>query len=178
MHDSITIADVGSMVNVSGSRIATPFGPPSPGSTPTKMPSTRPTIISASIFQVSRTAKPCSKRPKASIEELSWLAHASVAERRFERPLRHDDVKRDIEGHEHRSGEEKSGQQRFPQRNASDHSHEGRDQQEAGDIEPEKLRGETEQQRRNEHRHHAPELRAGDEGFRNLLARQEGDDEP
>ncbi len=31
MHDSITIADVGSIVNVSGSRIATPFGPPRPG---------------------------------------------------------------------------------------------------------------------------------------------------
>ena len=55
------------MVKVSGSRIATPFGPPSPGSTPTKMPSTSPTIISASVFQVSRTLKPCSSRPKASI---------------------------------------------------------------------------------------------------------------
>ncbi len=46
------------MVKVSGSRIATPFGPPRPGSTPTKMPSTSPTIISASVFQVSSTAKP------------------------------------------------------------------------------------------------------------------------
>ena len=58
MHDSMTIADVGSIVNVSGNRIATPFGPPNPGSTPTKMPSTRPTIMSASVFQVSRTLKP------------------------------------------------------------------------------------------------------------------------
>ena len=55
MHDSITMADVGSIVKVSGSRIATPFGPPRPGSTPTKMPSTSPTIISASVFHVSRT---------------------------------------------------------------------------------------------------------------------------
>ena len=52
------MAEVGSIVKVSGSRMATPFGPPSPGSTPTKMPSTRPTIISASVFQVSRTLKP------------------------------------------------------------------------------------------------------------------------
>ena len=58
MHESITIAVVGSIVKVSGSRIATPFGPPSPGSTPTKMPSTRPIIISVSVFHVSRTAKP------------------------------------------------------------------------------------------------------------------------
>ena len=62
MHESITIAEVGSIVNVSGSRIATPFGPPSPGSTPTKMPSTRPTSISARIFHVIRTAKPWSRR--------------------------------------------------------------------------------------------------------------------
>ena len=58
MQDSITIAEVGSIVKVSGSRIATPLGPPSPGKTPTKMPSTSPTIISTSVFHVSRTAKP------------------------------------------------------------------------------------------------------------------------
>src|SRR6516162_8791614 len=67
MQDSITMADVGSIVKVSGNRIATPLGPPSPGSTPTKMPSTSPTIIRASVFHVSRTAKPCRSRPKASI---------------------------------------------------------------------------------------------------------------
>jgi hypothetical protein len=71
MLDSITIAEVGSMVKVSGNRIATPLGPPSPGSTPTKMPSTRPTIINAMVFHVIRTAKPCSNRPKASIVKLS-----------------------------------------------------------------------------------------------------------
>jgi len=58
MQDSMTMAEVGSIVNVSGSRMATPFGPPSPGSTPTKMPSTSPTIITARIFHVSRTEKP------------------------------------------------------------------------------------------------------------------------
>src|ERR1700761_4995759 len=67
MQESITIAEVGSIVKVSGSRIATPFGPPRPGSTPTKMPSTSPTIISAIVFQVRRTTNPCSSRPKASI---------------------------------------------------------------------------------------------------------------
>ena len=67
MQDSITIAEVGSIVNVSGSRIATPLGPPRPGSTPTKMPSTSPSIISSSVFHVSSTAKPCIKRPRASI---------------------------------------------------------------------------------------------------------------
>src|SRR5436309_15016046 len=118
MHDSITIADVGSMVNVSGSRIATPFGPPSPGSTPTKIPSTSPTIINSSVFQVSRTAKPCSNRPKASINSYPGLANALddalVAECRLKRPLWHDDVECNVEGDEHRDGEYEGCEQRFP----------------------------------------------------------------
>src|SRR6266576_4340678 len=102
MHDSITMAEVGSIVNVSGSRIATPFGPPRPGNTPTKMPSTSPTIIRISVFQVSRTANPCINSPKASMEELPWFAHDLVRKPRpahalasegcFERSLRHDHV--------------------------------------------------------------------------------------
>ena len=48
------------------SSFALKFGPPRPGSTPTKMPSTRPTIMSAMIFQVSSTLKPYSRRPSAS----------------------------------------------------------------------------------------------------------------
>src|ERR1700675_540456 len=98
MHDSITIAEVGSIVNVRGSRIATPFGPPNPGSTPTKMPSRRPTSISASVFQVSRTAKPWSRRVNASIAlELAGRYPALIAEDRFDRSFGHDDVERDFE---------------------------------------------------------------------------------
>src|SRR3954452_7348982 len=175
MQDSITIADVGSMVNVSGSRIATPFGPPSPGNTPTKMPSTSPTIIKTSVFHVSRTANPCINSPKASMKELPWFAHALASERCFERSLRHDHVEGDIERHEHDGREQERSQQRLPQRDATDHSHEGGDQQEACDIEPEKLHGQAEKQRRNEHLHDPTKLGASDEAFRSLLARQEGD---
>src|ERR1700751_1231065 len=132
MQDSITIADVGSIVKVSGSRIATPFGPPSPGSTPTKMPSTSPTIISASVFQVRSTAKPCTSRPKASILP---PAAPLVAEGRFERPLRHDDVEGDVEGHEHDRGEDEGGRERLPQRDLADQAHEAGDQEKARDIE-------------------------------------------
>ena len=42
MDVSRMIAEVGGIVNVSGSRIATPFAPPSPGSTPMMVPSTMP----------------------------------------------------------------------------------------------------------------------------------------
>src|SRR6185295_9043262 len=107
MHESITIAEVGSMVKVSGRRIATPFGPPRPGRTPTKMPSTRPTIIKARILKVSRTSKPCSRRPSASMAGLE-------PEQGFERALGHDDVERDVEGDEHGGGEEEAREERFP----------------------------------------------------------------
>src|SRR5882672_5249872 len=172
MQDSITMAEVGSMVKVNGSRIATPFGPPRPGSTPTKMPSTSPTIISAIVFHVSRTAKPCSKRPRAS------MAISLASEGRFKRSLRHDDVEGYVEGDEHDRGEEECCEQRFPQRDLADHPHEGRDQEETCDVEPEKLRSEAEQQRRNEHLHDPAQLRAGDEGFRSLPARQESGGQP
>src|ERR1700712_4488058 len=124
MQDSITIAEVGSMLKVSGNRIATPFGPPSPGSTPTKIPSTRPTIISAMVFHVSSTAKPCINRPKASIVVL-------VPESRFERSFRHDDVECDIEGHEHDRREQERRKHRFPERDLADQHHECGDQEKA-----------------------------------------------
>src|SRR6476660_6706453 len=103
MQESITMAEVGSMVNVSGSRIATPLGPPSPGSTPTKMPSSRPTSISASVFHVISTAKPCRSSVSASIAVLE-------AEQRFEGSLGHDDVEGDLERHEHHEREQDAGQ--------------------------------------------------------------------
>src|SRR5260370_32756775 len=156
MHDSITMAEVGSMVKVSGSRIATPFGPPRPGSTPTKMPSTRPTIIRDRILKVSRTSKPCSRRPSASTAGLE-------PEQGFERALGHDDVERDVEGHEHDDGEDDARQQRFPPRNPADPAHEAGDEKEARDVQAEPLREKTEEERRHQHLHHAPQLVAVDE---------------
>ena len=52
------MAEVGSIEKVNGNRIATPFGPPRPGSTPTNTPSTSPTIIRASFWNVIRVKKP------------------------------------------------------------------------------------------------------------------------
>src|SRR5438105_15457306 len=110
MHESITIAEVGSIVNVSGNRIATPLGPPNPGSTPTKMPSRRPTSINASVFHVSRTAKPCTSSVSASI------ASELEAEQCFDRTLGHDDVERDFESEKHAEREQEAREQRLPQR--------------------------------------------------------------
>ena len=53
------------MLNVNGSRMATPFGPPRPGSTPTMTPITMPIIISPTLYQVRTTPKPF-KRSRSS----------------------------------------------------------------------------------------------------------------
>src|SRR5258708_27119518 len=123
MHESITIAEVGSIVNVSGSRIATPFGPPNPGRTPTKIPSTRPTSISDNVFQVSRTTKPCSRSVRASI------ASDLAAEERLDGSFRHDHVERQVERREHGEGEQETREYRFPPRDPADQPHEARDHQ-------------------------------------------------
>jgi hypothetical protein len=49
------MALVGSMLKVSGSRMATPLGPPSPGSTPTTMPSSTPRSMNMMLWNVSAT---------------------------------------------------------------------------------------------------------------------------
>src|SRR6195256_6542783 len=152
MQESITMAEVGSIVKVSGSSIATPLGPPSPGNTPTKMPSTSPTIISKSVFQVSRTANPCRSRLSASI------VLGLVAEGRFERALWHDDVERNLEGDKHGDRESESRQDRLPQCDPPDHPHEAGHQQKARDIEPERLRAEHEQEGRHEDLHDSAQL--------------------
>ena len=52
------IAEVGDIVKVSGSRMATPLAPPRPGSTPMSTPSVMPTSISSMFIGVSTTLKP------------------------------------------------------------------------------------------------------------------------
>src|ERR1700704_3491964 len=167
MLESITMAEVGSIEKVSGSRIATPLGPPRPGSTPTKMPSTSPIIIKASVFQVSSTVKPCNSRVKASI------GFVLEAEGRFKRPFRHDDIERDLEGEKHQEREQEAGEQRFPQRDTPDPPHEAGDQQKARDIKPEPLGAEHKQQSRREHLHDASQLRTRDESIARFAVRDE-----
>src|SRR5262245_31694682 len=169
MQESMTMAEVGSIVKVSGSRIATPFGPPRPGSTPTKIPSSSPTIISDSVFQVSSTPKPCSRRVKASIARLS--SSVLAAEEPLDGSLGHDDVEGDVERDEHREREHEGGDDALPRRDAPDEAHEARDQQEARDVEAEPLHQHAKQQRRHEDLQYAPELIAAqDERLRSACA--------
>jgi hypothetical protein len=58
MQDSMMIAEVGDMENVSGSRIATPLAPPRPGSTPMMTPSMMPTSMTKRLNGWRTTLKP------------------------------------------------------------------------------------------------------------------------
>src|SRR3546814_2231568 len=64
IQDSMMIAEVGGMLKVSGSRMATPLAPPSPGSTPMSTPSVIPMNMYMMFIGSPRT-------PKPSINELS-----------------------------------------------------------------------------------------------------------
>src|SRR3989337_3525771 len=59
MMAEVCPSGVCAMAKVSGSRIATPFAPPRPGSTPMITPRITPVNISARFFSVSATPKPC-----------------------------------------------------------------------------------------------------------------------
>src|SRR5215212_5875156 len=74
------IAEVGGIVNVSGRRMATPFAPPSPGSTPMIVPSAMPTTAMNRLNGVTATWNP-RKRFSRPI--------ASEPQPGLERPLRH-----------------------------------------------------------------------------------------
>ena len=71
MHDSITIAEVGDIEKVSGSRIATPLAPPRPGSTPISTPRMMPTNIRPMFIGVRMTANPCINELSSSMESNS-----------------------------------------------------------------------------------------------------------
>src|SRR6185436_5041666 len=92
MHDSRMIAEVVppgtcDMENVSGSRIATPLAPPSPGSTPMITPRMMPANISATFFIDNAMAKPCAS---------DWISSTSGdSEQVFQRSL----GQRDLEPH-------------------------------------------------------------------------------
>src|SRR6476661_2473039 len=102
MHERRMMAEVFppgdcAIENVSGSRIATPFAPPRPGSTPMITPRMIPANMSIRLNHESATAKP----PRRC-----WISSISAASRepegRFERTLRQRDLGPDLEHEEER----------------------------------------------------------------------------
>src|SRR3972149_2180708 len=104
MQESMMIAEVGGIVNVSGSRIATPFAPPRPGSTPMITPRMTPVNISARLVGVSATPKPCIS---------DWISSIALAPprqpleralgQRHEEPHREDQEQDDAVADRHRA---------------------------------------------------------------------------
>src|SRR3972149_11612537 len=93
MQESMMIAEVGGIVNVSGSRIATPLAPPRPGSTPMITPRTTPTNIRARFLKLRATMKPCIS---------AWISSILLvqSEQGFNRALGQRDTEPDLEDHE------------------------------------------------------------------------------
>src|SRR6266446_1367370 len=89
------IADVGGMRNVSGSRMATPLAPPSPGSTPMMVPSVIPTTATSRLNGVIAMWKPRAMFSKP----------ISVTQPGFERSLRQGDQEPALEDDERRHWE-------------------------------------------------------------------------
>src|SRR5919106_457377 len=96
MHESRMIAEVAppgvcAMPKVSGSRMATPFAPPSPGSTPMMTPSTTPVNISTTFIGVSATPKPCiSAWISSKLVQPQQGFHEALGQRHLEPDLEHD----------------------------------------------------------------------------------------
>src|SRR5215208_4315101 len=85
MLESRIMAETGVMPKVSGRRSETPFGAPSPGSTPTRMPRRTPTTISARCCQLSTMVKPCSRASRFSTQ--AFLPPLPACGERAEAPL-------------------------------------------------------------------------------------------
>src|SRR5215813_9072339 len=147
MHDSMMIAEVGDIEKVSGSRIATPLAPPSPGSTPTMTPSRMPMHISRILYGCRTTAKPWNRltissirrfpdrvppRPAALVLVLRSLCSKPepVLDRslgqRYEEPL----LEREVGRNDDQRRESDCGQRAI----AAQPHHEDGDQEERGDV--------------------------------------------
>src|SRR5688572_10505408 len=137
MHESITMALVGDMLKVSGSRMATPLAPPRPGSTPISTPSTMPMNISSRFIGVEMTAKPWKRELISSMVSrvsLSLSGARSVAEEAqgVEHSLEQGNLEPHLEHHEEqRAHGQRHDHALHPGVLAQD-DHEQRDVQEGG----------------------------------------------
>src|SRR5438477_7736609 len=156
------IADVGGMRNVSGSRMATPLAPPSPGSTPMMVPSVIPTTATSRLKGVIAMWKP----------RMMFSKPTSVTQPCFERTLRQGHQEPPLEDDEchHRERDretEGSGPGVVP-----DPAHVEAEIERGGDVKAEDLRDQHHGRRGRDHREHRAELLAADERLAGVLARR------
>src|SRR5215510_14543512 len=159
MHESMMIAEVGGIVNVSGSRIATPFAPPRPGSTPMITPRITPTNISIKLNGVSATLNPFSSDVISAKASLPVDALVEL-EPRLERALRQRQLEPDFEQQEEHDADADRDHHRREPRVAPEPSHEERDEQRRGHVQAGRLDQRDVDDRRHEHPQHLPERAA------------------
>src|SRR5688572_8246486 len=123
MPANMISAPVGSSLTVSGRSIATVSAGPTPGSTPTKVPSVTPMRPHSRFMGCSATAKPCSSACSASISD------SRAAEEWREPPRGQVDVEQLYEEHEHAQRQGRSDQEIsywFPAAKTARHANEQR----------------------------------------------------
>src|SRR5665213_706099 len=140
MHESRMMAEVCppgccAMEKVSGSRIATPLAPPSPGSTPMITPRTTPANISIRLNQDNATAKPPIR------DSISCIAASVEAEGRFERTLGQGNLEPDLEHHEEREHRADAHGRHGDPAILSEIAHESGDEDRRGHVEAEPVPG-------------------------------------
>src|SRR5712692_2216192 len=179
MHERRMIAEVVppgccAIVNVSGSRIATPFAPPSPGSTPMMMPRTTPTNISSRLNGDSATPNPCSSALISStwppFPGVSWVtlpaARSIEAQRGLERPLGKRYREPNFENQEKRDADAYCDGCDLDPSVFSEPPHEVRDVYRGGDIEAQERDQRYVDHRRHEDRENHLQLLARHKRFR------------
>src|SRR4051812_37706401 len=143
---------------VSGSRMATPLAPPSPGSTPMMMPSTTPISISIRLNGDSATPKPWMSELISSTSRPSREPEGG-----FERPFRQGDLEPDLEDQEEGDAHPDGERGDFQPGILSELAHEVADENRRSDVEAEIHDERHVHDRRNEHGQDHLELIALDE---------------
>src|SRR5919198_190585 len=166
MHESRMIAvvvppGVCAIEKVSGSRIATPFAPPSPGSTPMITPSTMPTNMNATFFRLNATAKPCARYWISSTRE-PRLAEAQC---RFEGSLGQRNEEPDLEDEVEHYAIADAHCEHFPPGIFAQPAHEKSDENGRSHINADPADQRDIKRRGNQHHEHELELAGFDEGL-------------
>src|SRR5688572_952911 len=173
MHESRMMAEVCpsgvcAMLKVSGSRIATPFAPPRPGSTPMMTPSSTPMNISARFFSVSATPKPWIS---------DWISSIVLAdpERALERALRQRHEEPDLEDQEQHDAVPDRDRRDLPPGILPEPAHEQRHEKHRRHVDAEPPDQRDERRRGHEHREHELQLADLDEGAVLLRRHERGE---
>src|SRR5437763_8065250 len=103
-------AETGAIPNVKGRSSETPFGAPSPGRTPTRMPKSTPMSISPRCGSVTAMVKPCRRSSRFSMarSEAEHVRKGAVRQRHLEHALEYQIERerrrnRDRDGHRQRA---------------------------------------------------------------------------